>query len=169
MIIVVFSNPTYMLTWWYTYIPLRLTNKRYPISTLTNKCCWSQVSPWFDHGITIACARTPSTILYFVFPKSLLKNPHLLLGRGAGLRWGKEWLLCITISIFIPIYLYIYIWIQGLKKISLNQTHTDPTSPVNFLEVAPFDWEHADLHDVRSFLRNEIHAGRYVPTLNLPL
>jgi hypothetical protein len=36
-------------------------------------------------------------------------------------------------------------------------------------KVPPYDWEHADLEEIRTFLRQEIECGRYVPTLNLPL
>ena len=36
-------------------------------------------------------------------------------------------------------------------------------------KAQPVQWEHADLEELREFLREEIRCGRYVPTLNLPL
>ena len=35
-------------------------------------------------------------------------------------------------------------------------------------KAQPVQWEHADLEELRDFLREEIRCGRYVPTLNLP-
>ena len=40
----------------------------------------------------------------------------------------------------------------------------------NIAKDQPFGWEHANLDDLRQFLRDEITAGRYVPVnSNIPL
>lgn len=50
------------------------------------------------------------------------------------------------------IYIYIYRVALGLHA-----------------KVPPYDWEHAGLDEIRSFLQEEIRCGRYQPTLGIPL
>jgi len=54
----------------------------------------------------------------------------------------------------VPAYLWTYCLNIGIRVVA---------------QVPPFDWKHAELGELRDFLKQEAAAGRFVPSNNLPL